>query len=88
LILQLYIPDASIQKLGAITLTARLGDHLLAPETFRKSGQQTFERDIPAAWMKPEGNRFNFAVDKSLAPTAQDGRELGIVVVSAALEPR
>jgi hypothetical protein len=88
LILQLYIPDASIQKLGAITMTARLGDHDLAPETFPKSEEYTFERDVPAEWMKPGGNRFDFALDKSLAPTAQDGRELGIVVVSAALEAR
>jgi hypothetical protein len=88
LVLQLYISDASIQKLGAVTMTARLGVHLLAPETFRKSGGYTFERDIPAAWMKPEGNRFNFALDKALAPTAQDGRELGIVLVSAALGPK
>jgi hypothetical protein len=69
-------------------MTARLGDHDLAPETFRRSGQYTFQRDVPAEWMKPEGNRFNFALDKSLAPTAQDGRELGIVVVSAELESR
>ena len=80
------LPFASIQKLGAITITARLGDHLLAPETFRKPGQYAFERDVPAEWMKPEGNRFDFALDKSLAPTAQDRRELGIVVVRAVLE--
>jgi len=88
LILQLYIPDASIQKLGAVTMTARLGDYDLAPETFRMSGQYTFERDIPATWMKPEGNRFDFTLDKSLAPTAQDRRELGVVLISAALEPK
>jgi hypothetical protein len=65
-----------------------LGDHDLAPETFRMSGQYTFERDIPATWMKPEGNRFDFTLDKSLAPTAQDRRELGVVLISAALEPK
>jgi len=88
LVLRLYIPDASIQKLGAITLTGRFGEHELAPETFRKAGQYVFERDVPAGWMKPGENRFDFTLDKSLAPTAQDGRELGIVVVSAALESR
>jgi hypothetical protein len=88
LILQLYIPDASIQKLGDITLSARLGDHNLAPETFRRPGQYAFERDVSAEWLHPGGNRFDFTLDKSLAPTAQDGRELGIVVVSASLEPR
>ena len=78
----------SIQKLGAITLTARLGDHDLAPETFRKPGEHTFERDIPADWMKLDGNRFAFALDKWLPPTPQDPRALGIVVVAASLEAR
>ena len=88
LILQLYISDASIQKLEAVTLTARLGNHDLAAETFRKPGQYTFERDVPARWMRPGGNRFDFTLDKSLAPSAEDARELGIVVMSASLEPR
>jgi hypothetical protein len=88
LTLQLYIPDASIQKLGDITLSGRLGDHNLAPETFRRPGQYAFERDVPADWLPPGVNRFDFTLDKALAPTAQDGRELGIVVVSASLAPR
>jgi hypothetical protein len=88
LILQLYIPEASIQKLGPITLAARLGDHDLAPETLRQAGRYAYERDVPAGWMKPGENRFEFALDKSLAPSAQDARELGIVVASASLESR
>ena len=88
LILQLYVSDAIIQKLGTVTLAARLGDHAFAPQTYRQSGQYAFQRDVPAGWMKPEGNRFDFALDKALAPTAQDARELGIVVVNAALEMR
>ena len=88
LILQLYIPDANIQKLGTITLNARLDDHDLSPQTFRRPGQYTFERDVPAGWMKRDGSRFDFAIDRYLAPSAQDARELGIVLVSASLEVR
>jgi hypothetical protein len=88
LIVQVYVPDASIQKLGQLTLRARLGDHDLAPQTFRTPGQYAFEREVPAGWMRPGGNRFDFSLDRSLAPTAQDARELGIVVVSAMLEMR
>ena len=88
LVLQLYIPEASIQKLGPITLAARLGEHVLPPQTFRQAGQFTYERDVPAAWMKAGPNRFDFILDKSIASSAQDERELGIVVVSAALEAR
>ena len=88
LVLQVYVPDVSIQKLGQVTLAARLGDHGLAPQTFRQPGQYTFERDVPAAWMKPGGNRFDFSVDKALPPSAADERELGIVVASVGLEAK
>jgi hypothetical protein len=86
LILQVYVPDASIQKLGQLTLTARLGDHNLAPQTFHQPGQYSFERDIPAGWMKSSGNRFDFSLDKAIPPSAADVRELGIIVASVALE--
>jgi hypothetical protein len=88
LILQVYVPDASIQKLGQVTLTARLGDHNLGTQTFRQAGQFTYERDVAAGWMKPGENRFDFALDKALPPSAADARELGIVVASVGLEAK
>lgn len=88
LVVQLYIPDSVIQKLGAITLTAKLGDRALAPETYRKPGQYTFTRDLEARWVYPGANRIDFSLDKFLAPTPADSRELGIVVLSAALEAK
>jgi Dolichyl-phosphate-mannose-protein mannosyltransferase len=88
LVVQLYIPDSIIQKLGAITLTAKIGDHPLAPETYRKPGQYTFARDLESSWIHGGANRIDFSLDKSLAPTPADNRELGIVVLSAALEGR
>jgi hypothetical protein len=88
LVVQLYIPDSIIQELGAITLTAKLGDHTLAPETYQKPGQYTFARDLEARWLQPGANRIDFSLDKFLAPTPADNRELGIVVLSAALEAK
>lgn len=86
--MRLYVPDSSIQKLGAITLTARVGNHPLAPETFGRGGQFSMVRDLDVAWIKAGPNRIDFILDKALPPTASDGRELGIVVVSASLEMR
>jgi hypothetical protein len=88
LVVQLYIPDSVIQKLGAITLTAKLGGRALAPETYGKPGEYTFARDLEASWLQPGANRIDFSVDKFLAPTPADNRELGIVVLSAALEAK
>ena len=88
LVVQLYIPDSIIQKLGAITLTAKAGDHELTPETYRNPGRHTFTRDVEAKWIHSGANRIDFSLDKSQAPTPIDKRDLGIVVLSAALEAK
>ena len=88
LVVQLYIPDSIIQKLGAVTLTAKIGDRVLAPETYRRPGQYSFTRDVEPSWIHAGANRIDFSVDKILAPTPADNRELGIVVLSAALDAK
>ncbi len=87
LTVQLFISLDSIAKLGPITLTGAIGDHLLAPETFSREGPYTFIRPIPAEWLQAGLNQFDFRVDKHLGPSPQDTRELGIVVSSVSLEP-
>jgi len=88
LVLELYIPDFTIQKLGPVTLKARIGPNPLAPETYRQPGKHTFSRDLEAAWTTPGPNRLYFFLDKSLPPSPADGRELGMVVHSISLESR
>ncbi len=82
--LHFNVPDAEIQKVGTITLSVRAGDHQLPPETFSRSGDFTVTRTLEPGW----GNRLDFAVDKTLAPTAADARELGIIFVGATAELR
>jgi len=77
------VPDSLPRKVGPVKLSAQLNGHTLAPETYREAGSFVFARDIPAAWLKPGPVRVEFTLDKSLT---EDGRELGVVVVSAALE--
>jgi hypothetical protein len=88
LTLQLYIPESSIQKLGPMTLTARLGDVLVGAETFTTAGDHTFARDLEPGWLKAGANRVAFVLDKFVPPGSGDGRELGVVVSSASLEAR
>jgi len=88
LVVQLYIPDSVIQKLGAITMTAKIGDRALTSETYPKPGQYRFTRNLEPGWIHAGANRIDFSLDKSLPPTTADNRELGIVVLSAALEAK
>ncbi len=82
LTMRVNVPELEIQKLGAITMAIRAGEHELAPETFSKAGDYTVVRSLEQDW----GNRFDFRVDKTLAPTAADNRELGIIFVGAKVE--
>jgi len=78
------VPEAEFQKLGAITMSIRAGNHVLSPETFSRAGDFNMTRSVEPEW----GNRFDFRVDKTLAPAPGDNRELGIIFVSAKLELR
>jgi hypothetical protein len=83
--MQIYIPDAVIQKLGSIRISAQPNDHAIEPETFTQSGTFNYVRDLPADWLRVGPNRFNFQLDKSVPPSASDDRELGVIVIGASL---
>jgi hypothetical protein len=87
LVVRLFVPDTIIRQLGPATLSARFGGHSLGREVYREPGEHTFTREIAAGWLKRGANRFEFELGKALAPNPSDGRELGVIVVAAALEP-
>ena len=74
------VPEASINKLKAVTLSAYINGTPLPPETYSKPGQFTFSRDIAPGTLSGDVARVDFSVDKTMPPTAADGRELGVVV--------
>jgi 4-amino-4-deoxy-L-arabinose transferase-like glycosyltransferase len=85
LALHISIPLIIIEKLGAITMSATINSHPLGHETIRAAGDRVFERDVPPDWLHTGPNTFEFALDKSLPPTPQDARDLGIILLDAEL---
>jgi hypothetical protein len=88
LTLDLFVAGSSIQKLGPMTLSASVGNRKIGSETYTAEGKYTFARDLEPGWLKPGPNRIEFSLDKYVRPSIDDGRELGVVVTSASLEPR
>jgi hypothetical protein len=76
------VPEAEIQKLGAISMTMKVGAHVLAPETFSHAGDFHVTRILDTGW----GNQVDFSVDKTLPPTAGDPRQLGIIFVGIRID--
>jgi hypothetical protein len=82
------VPDALIAKEGTVTLAANIAGQNLPPETYSAAGTYTYERDVPASLLQGESARLDFALDKVMAPAGGDLRDLGIVALSAGLEPK
>ena len=60
----------------------------LAPETYSKEGEFTYSREVAPNLLTGDAARVDFTLDKALAPSEADQRELGIVVNSVGLEPK
>jgi 4-amino-4-deoxy-L-arabinose transferase-like glycosyltransferase len=87
LLVRIYIPENVIQKLGSITLHASIAGHALAPQTWSEPGRYVYRRELDANMIAPGSLQINFSLNKSIPPSAQDKRELGIVVQELSIEP-
>lgn len=83
--LRFGIPDPVIQNLKAVTLTAAINGDNLMPQTYKKSGQFSYVRDVPASDLQANIVSVEFALDRALPPGPVDKRELGIVVTEVGL---
>ncbi len=76
-----------ILKDGPVTLSASAGGVTLDPEIFSEAGDHVYFRLLRSE-MPGAAVRVEFSLDRALAPTAADDRELGLVVASLHVDPR
>jgi tRNA (mo5U34)-methyltransferase len=81
LTMKLYIPEESLRRLGAITLSGSVDGRELEPAIFESAGLAMFVRDVSAAGEV----EVRFRVDKALPPDEDDARERGVIVASIAM---
>jgi len=85
LVMQFTIPQAVIDKLGPITLSAQAGEVALPPETYTQAGDHVYRKKLPATAVTGEAVTLTFSLDKALPPSETDRRELGVIVTSIGL---
>jgi hypothetical protein len=86
--LRLTVPPVAIEKLKTISLSATIGGSALPPETYTQAGDYTYTRDVAPALLAGDFVRVDFQLDKSMPPSGADLRDLGVVVLTAGLEPK
>ena len=80
------IVEASIRRLGPLTLMATMNGSPVGSETYGQAGDYTFTKPVPAAVLTSETIEAAFELDKVLPPSGSDLRELGVIAVSVALK--
>jgi hypothetical protein len=82
LVLKLTLPQAQMDRLKAVTLSARINGVDVAQETYTRAGDFLYERDVPASALTEDIVAVEFSLDKVAPAPPPDARELGIVVSS------
>jgi hypothetical protein len=85
---KLTIPPVTIEKLQNVSLSGNAGGIALPPETYTTAGDYFYVRDIPASALTGDSVRVDFQLDKAIAPSGADIRELGIIVLNIGLESK
>jgi len=88
LTMKITVPQVVIDKNKNVTVSATVGGVALKPETYTTPGDYLFVREVPASALAGESVRVDFALDKAMAPSGADIRELGIIVFSIGLEAK
>ena len=88
LVLRFIFPEVSLQRLKSMTISARIDGIALPPQTFTTSGAHEYRADAPTPVLNKEAVNVDFMLDKAIARTQADPRELGVIVTSIGFEAK
>lgn len=86
--LKFVAPGVIMDKLKPITLSAAVDGQKLAPETYDKAGEYSYSRDVPASALARDKVTVEFTLDKFLPASAQDARDLGVIMTLVGFEAK
>ncbi len=88
LTLKFSAPDPLIARLKSVTLSAKVNGVALPPETFTKTGDHEYSKEVPASAFTSDAVTVEFALAKFLPAGSVDRRELGVVATSVGFEAK
>jgi hypothetical protein len=83
--LHFNLPPVVVDKIGPVTVSATVAGAGLPPETYAKTGDYVYTRDVDAAALRGSAVTIHFATDKVLPPAGVESRELALVATSVGL---
>lgn len=81
------VPGVVIDSLGPVTLSTSVDGQPIGSQTFSEADEGlVFSADVPADLLGDDPVEVVVELDKAIPPNERDGRELGVIVSSIALE--
>lgn len=88
LLVKLTVPEILIKTNHEVTINATVNGQHLPPVSYEKVGDQILKLSVPASVLAGDAVRCEFVLDKTLPPSPQDQRELGVIVSSIGLHKK
>jgi hypothetical protein len=85
---RLTVPEVVIKRLKFVTISASVGSLRLSAETYLTPCDAVYARDIPPGILSGDSIRVDFSLAKAIPQSQGDGRELGVIAHSLALETK
>jgi hypothetical protein len=82
---KLTVPEPIMQHVKGTTLSAKIGNIVLEPQSFNAVGDHVYKREVPGSALAGDAVTIDFTLDRFLAAGEVEGRELGIIVSSVGL---
>jgi hypothetical protein len=87
LVVDFALWDTAFAQTGPVELSFFVNDHLLDKVHYKASGNQHFEKAIPAAWLRTDvESTASIAIDK-LYTAPQDGKKFGFILTRIGFVP-
>src|SRR5262249_45420513 len=80
--------EAVIERVKTVTISPKVNDVAIAPETYNKAGDYTYHQDVPAAALVNGTANVEFMLDHYLKAGEVEGRELGLIATVIGLEAK
>ena len=88
LLFKFTLPDGAVAKIKSVTLSAKVNGVDLAPETYSKPGDFTYDREVPASALNADSVTATFKLDKFIAANDGDQRDLGVIMTLVGFESK
>ena len=85
LVMKFSVPEVVIKMNKDVTVNVSVNGERLPPAAFRAVGDQVLKLSVPASALTGDAVRCEFVLDKTMPPSPQDQRELGVIVSSIGL---